>query len=125
MESDRDIDIRHCYDVPRMSYGCLCAIDGFPVITEQKVYVAVLYRIEGSIVASVIGDTVGEMEFFASPFQRLIHYVIITFLCEFVQKRTNARVTYDMYTTIIVVRVHHRSEERRVGKECRSRWSPY
>ena len=20
---------------------------------------------------------------------------------------------------------HHRSEERRVGKECRSRWSPY
>src|ERR1044072_7188391 len=21
--------------------------------------------------------------------------------------------------------VHHRSEERRVGKECRSRWSPY
>src|SRR2546430_10902615 len=24
-----------------------------------------------------------------------------------------------------VVREHHRSEERRVGKECRSRWSPY
>src|SRR3712207_7527436 len=23
------------------------------------------------------------------------------------------------------VRVEHRSEERRVGKECRSRWSPY
>src|SRR2546430_11685984 len=22
-------------------------------------------------------------------------------------------------------RQHHRSEERRVGKECRSRWSPY
>src|SRR2546429_2872206 len=22
-------------------------------------------------------------------------------------------------------RKHHRSEERRVGKECRSRWSPY
>ena len=22
-------------------------------------------------------------------------------------------------------RVRHRSEERRVGKECRSRWSPY
>ena len=21
--------------------------------------------------------------------------------------------------------VHYRSEERRVGKECRSRWSPY
>ena len=25
----------------------------------------------------------------------------------------------------IVEHVYHRSEERRVGKECRSRWSPY
>src|SRR3712207_7011331 len=25
----------------------------------------------------------------------------------------------------VVLPVHHRSEERRVGKECRSRWSPY
>ena len=24
-----------------------------------------------------------------------------------------------------MIRAHHRSEERRVGKECRSRWSPY
>src|SRR3954449_7646761 len=24
-----------------------------------------------------------------------------------------------------LVGLHHRSEERRVGKECRSRWSPY
>ena len=23
------------------------------------------------------------------------------------------------------VKIHRRSEERRVGKECRSRWSPY
>ena len=23
------------------------------------------------------------------------------------------------------MRMHYRSEERRVGKECRSRWSPY
>jgi len=35
-------------------------------------------------------------------------------------------------TTIVIVHVHAegevglgRSEERRVGKECRSRWSPY
>ena len=27
--------------------------------------------------------------------------------------------------TTIVNDEHHRSEERRVGKECRSRWSPY
>ena len=26
---------------------------------------------------------------------------------------------------ISVIVHHHRSEERRVGKECRSRWSPY
>src|ERR1039458_1185536 len=25
----------------------------------------------------------------------------------------------------IMVSINHRSEERRVGKECRSRWSPY
>ena len=25
----------------------------------------------------------------------------------------------------IPIDVHNRSEERRVGKECRSRWSPY
>ena len=24
-----------------------------------------------------------------------------------------------------VISMHNRSEERRVGKECRSRWSPY
>ena len=26
---------------------------------------------------------------------------------------------------LIVAAAHRRSEERRVGKECRSRWSPY
>ena len=30
---------------------------------------------------------------------------------------------YNAYQSII--RGGHRSEERRVGKECRSRWSPY
>ena len=25
----------------------------------------------------------------------------------------------------IIIKALHRSEERRVGKECRSRWSPY
>src|SRR3712207_741796 len=31
--------------------------------------------------------------------------------------------TYEMYQVVSVSRT--RSEERRVGKECRSRWSPY
>ena len=29
------------------------------------------------------------------------------------------------YIGVILPSVEHRSEERRVGKECRSRWSPY
>ena len=27
--------------------------------------------------------------------------------------------------TVLIDTIHRRSEERRVGKECRSRWSPY
>ena len=34
------------------------------------------------------------------------------------------RATYSR-NPIIIVQVWQRSEERRVGKECRSRWSPY
>src|SRR3712207_7182174 len=33
--------------------------------------------------------------------------------------------TSGLYSTVKVVRPGRRSEERRVGKECRSRWSPY
>ena len=33
--------------------------------------------------------------------------------------------TKDEIATIFDVGGHRRSEERRVGKECRSRWSPY
>ena len=33
--------------------------------------------------------------------------------------------SYMMYRDECPVRVRVRSEERRVGKECRSRWSPY
>src|SRR5256885_13064282 len=31
----------------------------------------------------------------------------------------------DGVATLLTYRVQFRSEERRVGKECRSRWSPY
>ena len=34
--------------------------------------------------------------------------------------------TYDVAETMnLVLKSSSRSEERRVGKECRSRWSPY
>ena len=32
---------------------------------------------------------------------------------------------YGAFLLIALIVVHVRSEERRVGKECRSRWSPY
>ena len=37
----------------------------------------------------------------------------------------SSTVTYDDVTPTIFVTTYSRSEERRVGKECRSRWSPY
>ena len=33
--------------------------------------------------------------------------------------------TLTLTRTLILTRTLNRSEERRVGKECRSRWSPY
>src|SRR3712207_9043808 len=33
--------------------------------------------------------------------------------------------TQDVQTVVEAILKHARSEERRVGKECRSRWSPY
>ena len=38
-----------------------------------------------------------------------------------------AGVNVDLYEMrpIVKTEAHRRSEERRVGKECRSRWSPY
>ena len=30
-----------------------------------------------------------------------------------------------LIASLVLLNVWHRSEERRVGKECRSRWSPY
>ena len=37
----------------------------------------------------------------------------------------NSRFIVPMDLSEYVFRVQDRSEERRVGKECRSRWSPY
>ena len=34
-------------------------------------------------------------------------------------------IRYDVLYAYVLARLQYRSEERRVGKECRSRWSPY
>ena len=38
---------------------------------------------------------------------------------------SDSATTYSMAATKTVETPESRSEERRVGKECRSRWSPY
>src|SRR3712207_7998277 len=54
--------------------------------------------------------------FYFSPEERHGIYVISRFRFEYIQVQVRSeRIT----------RVAARSEERRVGKECRSRWSPY
>ena len=44
---------------------------------------------------------------------------------EYGPERMGAPITAYNRISDEVIRVHSRSEERRVGKECRSRWSPY
>ena len=49
---------------------------------------------------------------------------------EFYFRQSNSYILYEVMRengayTILVGRYQGRSEERRVGKECRSRWSPY
>src|ERR1019366_6899858 len=40
-------------------------------------------------------------------------------------RKAGVRVSSEDINTFLYVNVLVRSEERRVGKECRSRWSPY
>ena len=41
------------------------------------------------------------------------------------QEREHAEIFYKHLTALAEKNISIRSEERRVGKECRSRWSPY
>jgi len=41
------------------------------------------------------------------------------------QKSAGARGNAEIYRIVAEINPKNRSEERRVGKECRSRWSPY
>ena len=48
---------------------------------------------------------------------------MLTALCELAEARSRPRETEIVFAGLIDE--ENRSEERRVGKECRSRWSPY
>ena len=55
------------------------------------------------------------------------NYSILALICLLLfAATTNAQPwTYDFGTGTGTFNTNNRSEERRVGKECRSRWSPY
>ena len=49
---------------------------------------------------------------------------VLAIVVVFVHGKLNVGIDFAGGTQV-VVRLRERSEERRVGKECRSRWSPY
>ena len=59
--------------------------------------------------------------------------LLIPYIVWYVMKRKKTEPTLQVSTTRMYMKAPkswkiyllHRSEERRVGKECRSRWSPY
>src|SRR5438067_13479988 len=52
------------------------------------------------------------------------HIVVKKAYCDFDRYKTFKRGLHEAAFELIEI-PHIRSEERRVGKECRSRWSPY
>jgi len=51
---------------------------------------------------------------------------MLDLLAGFIQELRNAGLPVSLTENLDAMEaVQHRSEERRVGKECRSRWSPY
>ena len=60
--------------------------------------------------------------------QRLNRYTLISTKSIHQEKEIKNIVSYGKersLPTLYIVNYESRSEERRVGKECRSRWSPY
>ena len=76
-----------------------CRISDVPDLLDVKVMTEILSSLGGSVTKT----TGGTLEIDMSGIDR----------CE---------ADYDLVRRM---RAHRRSEERRVGKECRSRWSPY
>ena len=54
-------------------------------------------------------------------------FSVVMYGCESwtIKKAENQRDAFELWCWRRLLRVPWRSEERRVGKECRSRWSPY
>ena len=55
-----------------------------------------------------------------------LHQMKMLRILEFVDRVCRKHgIRYWLSSGTLLGAVRHRSEERRVGKECRSRWSPY
>ena len=72
---------------------------------------------------------IGLYLFIDCPFRNLISISIFIMVIPYIEKKIwkfyfGIFLGYFFHNSIIVL-VKKRSEERRVGKECRSRWSPY
>src|SRR3712207_8292113 len=52
-------------------------------------------------------------------------HTVAAALFDYLTKRYEATASEDLAFVADLMSGHNRSEERRVGKECRSRWSPY
>ena len=60
-----------------------------------------------------------------SSIENIDKYADIVFLCLPTPKKKNGSNLDISILENAIKKLHERSEERRVGKECRSRWSPY
>src|SRR5260221_1585087 len=62
---------------------------------------------------------------YLTPSPREAKSMLQIFLAELNQQKTGLEIFSQIANCHYYFEKIHRSEERRVGKECRSRWSPY
>ena len=85
----------------------------------QKFADWLVYDIFGLDASTALGEAVN---FF---FYDTIKILILLFFISVIMGIINAYFPIERLRNYLTSRKLYRSEERRVGKECRSRWSPY
>ena len=98
----------------RRSVAVIIIFIAFITFLGYLAYAAELISLSGLLILSLISLLWSLIAYFLSP------SMILSFAHA---KRAGKQQYYDYYT--VVENLSSRSEERRVGKECRSRWSPY
>src|SRR3712207_7593080 len=93
------------------------AEDGIRDIGVTGVQTCALPICDGAVLNAGSTDAVGDRGFFVAP-------ALITSVTERMAVQTD-EIFGPVVTAVPFDTEDERSEERRVGKECRSRWSPY